>query len=163
MYILQTLFRVRNKKETIYCYSESERINAVEKLQPKPEITRFKGLGEISPDEFGNFIGDDIKLDPIMLDENKSIEELLNFYMGKNTPDRRAYNRQFKSRTGYNRLILEEFIDISENNEQSESITRVTGMYKDWFLDYASYVIWKERFLQLKMVLSLSKEGLCNR
>ena len=92
LYILQTpLFRVRNKKETIYCYSESERINAVEKLQPKPEITRFKGLGEISPDEFGNFIGDDIKLDPIMLDENKSIEELLNFYMGKNTPDRQSF------------------------------------------------------------------------
>ena len=92
MYILQTpLFRVRNKKETIYCYTESERINAIEKLQPKPEITRFKGLGEISPDEFVNFIGDDIKLDPIMLDENKSIEELLNFYMGKNTPDRQSF------------------------------------------------------------------------
>ena len=92
LYILQTpLFRVRNKKETIYCYSELERINAIEKLQPKPEITRFKGLGEISPDEFGHFIGDNIRLDPVMLDEDKSIEELLSFYMGKNTPDRQSF------------------------------------------------------------------------
>ena len=92
LFILQTpLFRVRNKKETIYCYSEIERIKAIEKLQPKPEITRFKGLGEISPDEFGHFIGDDIRLDPVMLDEDKSIEELLSFYMGKNTPDRQSF------------------------------------------------------------------------
>ncbi|GGZ90577.1 DNA topoisomerase IV subunit B [Algibacter mikhailovii] len=92
LYILQTpLFRVRNKKETIYCYSEDERKNAIEKLKPKPEITRFKGLGEISPDEFQHFIGDDIRLDPIMLDENMSIEELLAFYMGKNTPSRQEF------------------------------------------------------------------------
>ncbi|GAA3589264.1 DNA topoisomerase IV subunit B [Flavivirga amylovorans] len=92
LYILQTpLFRVRNKKETIYCYSEEERINAIEKLKPKPEITRFKGLGEISPDEFKHFIGDDIRLDPIMLDENMSVEELLSFYMGKNTPTRQEF------------------------------------------------------------------------
>ncbi|MEC3907415.1 DNA topoisomerase IV subunit B [Tamlana sp. 2201CG12-4] len=92
LYILQTpLFRVRNKKETIYCYSEEERINAIEKLKPKPEITRFKGLGEISPDEFKHFIGDDIRLDPIMLDDNMSIEELLAFYMGKNTPSRQEF------------------------------------------------------------------------
>lgn len=92
LYILQTpLFRVRNKKETIYCYSEGERIAAIEKLKPKPEITRFKGLGEISPDEFKHFIGDDIRLDPIMLDDNMSIEELLSFYMGKNTPSRQEF------------------------------------------------------------------------
>ncbi len=92
LYILQTpLFRVRNKKETIYCYSEQERINAIEKLKPKPEITRFKGLGEISPDEFKHFIGQDIRLDPVMLDKAMSIEALLSFYMGKNTPDRQTF------------------------------------------------------------------------
>lgn len=92
LYILQTpLFRVRNKKETIYCYSEQERIDAIEKLKPKPEITRFKGLGEISPDEFKHFIGNDIRLDPVMLDKAMSIEELLKFYMGKNTPDRQEF------------------------------------------------------------------------
>ena len=92
LYILQTpLFRVRNKKETIYCYSEEERRSAIEKLKPKPEITRFKGLGEISPDEFKHFIGDDIRLDPIMLDDNMSIEDLLSFYMGKNTPTRQEF------------------------------------------------------------------------
>ncbi|GGK15564.1 DNA topoisomerase (ATP-hydrolyzing) [Yeosuana aromativorans] len=92
LYILQTpLFRVRNKKETIYCYSEQERRDAIEKLKPKPEITRFKGLGEISPDEFKNFIGESIRLDPVMLDSQLSIEELLEFYMGKNTPDRQEF------------------------------------------------------------------------
>lgn len=92
LYILQTpLFRVRNKKETIYCYSEQERRDAIEKLKPKPEITRFKGLGEISPDEFKNFIGDNIRLDPVMLDREMPIEELLEFYMGKNTPDRQEF------------------------------------------------------------------------
>ncbi|MCV9930674.1 type IIA DNA topoisomerase subunit B [Flavobacterium sp. LS1R47] len=92
LYILQTpLFRVRNKKETIYCYSEDERKAAIEKLKPKPEITRFKGLGEISPDEFKNFIGETIRLDPIMMDKNTSIEQLLSFYMGKNTPDRQEF------------------------------------------------------------------------
>jgi topoisomerase IV subunit B len=92
LYILQTpLFRVRNKKNTIYCYSEQERRDAIEKLKPKPEITRFKGLGEISPDEFQHFIGQDIRLDPIMLDDNMSIEELLSFYMGKNTPNRQEF------------------------------------------------------------------------
>jgi topoisomerase-4 subunit B len=92
VYILQTpLFRVRNKKETIYCYSESERFEAINKLKPSPEITRFKGLGEISPNEFRYFIGDNIRLDPIMLDDDMSIEELLNFYMGKNTPDRQKF------------------------------------------------------------------------
>jgi topoisomerase-4 subunit B len=92
LYILQTpLFRVRNKKETIYCYSDEERRNAIEKLKPKPEITRFKGLGEISPDEFQHFIGEDMRLDPVMLDKDMSIEELLSFYMGKNTPSRQEF------------------------------------------------------------------------
>ena len=92
LYILQTpLFRVRNKKETIYCYSEQERIDAIEKLGQKPEITRFKGLGEISPDEFKYFIGEDIRLDPVMLDRAVGIDELLSFYMGKNTPKRQEF------------------------------------------------------------------------
>lgn len=92
LYILQTpLFRVRNKKKTIYCYSEEERISAIEELKPKPEITRFKGLGEISPDEFKNFIGENIRLEPVMLDKASSIEKLLEFYMGKNTPDRQEF------------------------------------------------------------------------
>jgi topoisomerase-4 subunit B len=92
LYILQTpLFRVRNKKTTYYCYSEQERRDAVKKLKGKPEITRFKGLGEISPDEFKNFIGDDIRLDPVMLDKSKSIDDFLKFYMGKNTPDRQEF------------------------------------------------------------------------
>jgi len=92
LYILQTpLFRVRNKKKTIYCYTEEERRDALEELKPKPEITRFKGLGEISPDEFQHFIGDNIRLDPVMLDDNMSIEDLLSFYMGKNTPDRQEF------------------------------------------------------------------------
>jgi len=92
LYILQTpLFRVRNKKETIYCYSDQERKDAILKLKPKPEITRFKGLGEISPNEFKYFIGDDIRLDPVMLDSDMTIESLLEFYMGKNTPDRQKF------------------------------------------------------------------------
>lgn len=92
LYILQTpLFRIRNRKETIYCYSEQERVDAIEKLKPKPEITRFKGLGEISPDEFKNFIGETIRLDPVMMDKATSIEQLLSFYMGKNTPDRQKF------------------------------------------------------------------------
>ena len=92
LFILQTpLFRVRNRKETLYCYSERERVEAIEKLGSKSEITRFKGLGEISPNEFKNFIGETMRLDPVMLDENHSIEEMLSFYMGKNTPDRQKF------------------------------------------------------------------------
>ncbi|MGB5226925.1 DNA topoisomerase IV subunit B [Eudoraea sp.] len=92
LYILQTpLFRVRNKRETYYCYSQDEKNEAITKLTGKPEITRFKGLGEISPDEFKHFIGDDIRLEPVMLDKALSIEELLKFYMGKNTPDRQKF------------------------------------------------------------------------
>ncbi len=92
LFILETpLFRVRNKKETIYCYSEEEKTQALEKLTGKPEITRFKGLGEISPNEFVHFIGDNIRLDPVMLDKEMSIEKMLEFYMGKNTPDRQKF------------------------------------------------------------------------
>ena len=92
LYILQTpLFRVRNKKETLYCYSEKERLKAMTKLGGQPEITRFKGLGEISPDEFKFFIGEDIRLDPVMLDRSVTSEELLGFYMGKNTQERQKF------------------------------------------------------------------------
>jgi topoisomerase-4 subunit B len=92
LYILQTpLFRVRNKKETRYCYTEEERLKALNELGANPEITRFKGLGEISPDEFKNFIGDDIRLEPVLADKSLSIDQLLTFYMGKNTPDRQQF------------------------------------------------------------------------
>ncbi len=108
LYILQTpLFRVRNKKETFYCYSDEERRNAINKLTGKPEITRFKGLGEISPDEFQHFIGEDIRLEPVMLDKAMSIENLLKFYMGKNTPDRQEFI--------INNLKVE--IDLIEENQ----------------------------------------------
>lgn len=90
--ILQTpLFRVRNKKKTFYCYTEQERVNAIKKLGSNPEITRFKGLGEISPGEFSNFIGPNIRLDPVLLKSSSSIKEMLTFYMGKNTPDRQVF------------------------------------------------------------------------
>ncbi|MCB0482297.1 MAG: type IIA DNA topoisomerase subunit B [Flavobacteriales bacterium] len=92
LYILDTpLFRVRNKKETIYCYSDEERVAAIEKLGNKPEITRFKGLGEISPDEFKDFIGDNIRLEPVIVGKDLGINPLLEFYMGKNTPDRQQF------------------------------------------------------------------------
>ncbi len=92
IYILETpLFRVRNKQKTIYCYSEEERLKALEELGKNPEITRFKGLGEISPDEFGGFIGENIRLEPIILKKDASIKQLLSFYMGKNTPDRQKF------------------------------------------------------------------------
>ncbi len=92
LYILDTpLFRVRDKKQTFYCYSEEEKKQAIKKLKGKPEMTRFKGLGEISPDEFIHFIGDDIRLDPVMLDKETSIDKMLEFYMGKNTPDRQKF------------------------------------------------------------------------
>jgi len=92
LYILETpLFRVRDKQQTIYCYSEQEKQDAKRALRGKPEITRFKGLGEISPDEFVHFIGKDIRLEPVMLDPAVSIEEMLSFYMGKNTPTRQKF------------------------------------------------------------------------
>ncbi|MEZ5015072.1 MAG: toprim domain-containing protein [Chitinophagales bacterium] len=92
LYILQTpLFRVRNKKETIYCYNETEKQNAMRKLGAKPEITRFKGLGEISPDEFSGFIGDDIRLEPVIVGKEQKIQSTLAYYMGKNTPERQQF------------------------------------------------------------------------
>lgn len=92
VFILETpLYRVRNKKKTNYCYSNEEKLKAILELGGRPEITRFKGLGEISPDEFGAFIGDDIRLEPIILREDTSIKQLLTFYMGKNTPDRQVF------------------------------------------------------------------------
>ncbi len=92
LYILQTpLFRVRDKKQTFYCYSDQEKLNAMNQLSGKAEITRFKGLGEISPDEFKFFIGEDIRLDPLMLDKSTTTEDLLQFYMGKNTQDRQKF------------------------------------------------------------------------
>jgi topoisomerase-4 subunit B len=92
LYILETpLYRVRNKKETIYCYSEEERVNALEKIGKNPEVTRFKGLGEISPNEFKHFIGKDMRLEPVIIGKKMSIEDMLAFYMGKNTPERQEF------------------------------------------------------------------------
>lgn len=101
VYILQTpLFRVRNKKKTIYCYSEEERVNAIRELSPNPEITRFKGLGEISPDEFKYFIGKDMRLEQVTLRKTDLVKELLEFYMGKNTMERQNFI--------INNLVIEE-------------------------------------------------------
>ena len=92
LYVLQTpLFRVRNKKVTFYCYSDQERQEAIQKCGPKPEITRFKGLGEISPDEFKNFIGPEIRLEPVIIGKDSHLKEMLEFFMGKNTPDRQEF------------------------------------------------------------------------
>ena len=92
LFILQTpLFRVRNKQKTIYCYSEEEKRSAIEKLGSNPEITRFKGLGEISPDEFKYFIGAKMRLDPVILTKDSAVQEVLTFYMGKNTPERQSF------------------------------------------------------------------------
>ncbi len=111
LYILETpLFRVRNKKETIYCYSESEKIAAIQKLGNKPEITRFKGLGEISPDEFKGFIGDDIKLTPVSLQKDTHIKQLLTFYMGKNTSERQKF--------------IVENLKVEQNNEDNSSLKK---------------------------------------
>lgn len=110
LYILQTpLFRVRNKKETRYCYSEEERQSALKALGPKPEITRFKGLGEISPDEFKHFIGKDIRLEPVMIEDDTNLAEILSFYMGKNTPDRQSFIIE--------NLVVEQ--DVVEEDEQA--------------------------------------------
>jgi topoisomerase-4 subunit B len=92
VYILETpLFRVRNKQETIYCYDEKGKQEAIKKLGSKPEITRFKGLGEISPDEFGKFIGSDIRQQPVILEQGDHIQQLLEYYMGKNTQERQEF------------------------------------------------------------------------
>jgi topoisomerase-4 subunit B len=92
VYVLETpLFRVRNKQETIYCYDESEKQAAIKKLGNKPEITRFKGLGEISPDEFARFIGEDMRKQPVLVMPETHIQQLLEYYMGKNTPQRQDF------------------------------------------------------------------------
>jgi len=92
IFILETpLFRVRNKKENIYCYSEEERVAAIRALGPDPEITRFKGLGEISPDEFVHFIGPDMRLEQVTLHKTDQVQKLLAYYMGKNTPERQNF------------------------------------------------------------------------
>ncbi len=92
LYVLETpLFRVRDKSKTIYCYSEQEKESAINELKGKPEITRFKGLGEISPNEFKHFIGKDIRLDPVVIGSDTAVQNLLEFYMGKNTPERQQF------------------------------------------------------------------------
>jgi topoisomerase-4 subunit B len=115
LFVLQTpLFRVRNKKTTLYCYDDTEREAAIKTLGRNPEITRFKGLGEISPDEFKHFIGDDIRLDPVKIDANESLKEMLKFFMGKNTPIRQEYiirNLRFEHD------ILEEEEEDQENGK----------------------------------------------
>ncbi len=114
LYILQTpLFRVRNKKETRYCYSEEERVNALNELGKNPEITRFKGLGEISPDEFKHFIGKDIRLEPVVLGKDSTIDNLLEFYMGKNTPDRQQFILE-------NLVVEDQDIDKKESLAEAE-------------------------------------------
>ncbi|WP_339756351.1 DNA topoisomerase IV subunit B [Algoriphagus aquimarinus] len=120
LFILETpLFRVRNKKETIYCYSDEERQRAIHKLGNKPEITRFKGLGEISPEEFGGFIGEDIRLEPIILNKETKIVDLLTFYMGKNTPTRQQFI--IKNLKIEKDLALEDPKKVEEVDEETEA------------------------------------------
>jgi topoisomerase-4 subunit B len=112
LYILETpLFRVRDKKKTFYCYTPTEKKEAIDALRGKAEITRFKGLGEISPSEFGEFIGDDIRLEPVIMNENTKIIDVLTYYMGKNTPARQEFiidNLKIESNE------IEEVIDLKE-------------------------------------------------
>lgn len=118
--ILQTpLFRVRNKKETIYCYSDEERQRAIHKLGNKPEITRFKGLGEISPDEFGLFIGENIRLDPVILSKEHGIKGVLEYYMGKNTPDRQQHIIR-NLRVEVDVIEEEQTVSVSEDQIEAE-------------------------------------------
>tara|TARA_B110000902_G_scaffold62963_1_gene74596 strand:- start:15902 stop:17797 length:1896 start_codon:yes stop_codon:yes gene_type:complete len=113
VYILETpLFRVRNKKTTHYCYTDQERFNAIKELGKSAEITRFKGLGEISPDEFGAFIGEDIRLEPVLLSEDSSIPKILEYYMGKNTPDRQEF------------IISNLRLEIDETSDEEEAELR---------------------------------------
>ena len=118
LFVLQTpLFRVRNKKSTLYCYDDTEREAAIKTLGKNPEITRFKGLGEISPDEFKHFISEDIRLDPVKIDAHESIKEMLKFFMGKNTPERQEYiirNLRFELD------LVEEDADKSEDETEKK-------------------------------------------
>ncbi len=123
LYILQTpLFRVRNKKETRYCYSELERVKALNELGKNPEITRFKGLGEISPDEFKHFIGKDIRLEPVVLGKDQTIEQILEFYMGKNTPTRQTFILQ--------NLVVED-PDLDKKEVLAEEVSLNSDDYED--------------------------------
>jgi topoisomerase-4 subunit B len=133
VYVLQTpLFRVRNKKKTIYCYSETERREAMAELGKNPEITRFKGLGEISPDEFQYFIGADIRLEPVLLSKEASINSILSYYMGKNTPERQEFI--------INNLRVEESLveDDSVEDELSSEIEKTDDSVDTQELEKAS-------------------------
>ncbi len=119
LYILDTpLFRVRDKQQTFYCYSEAEKQAAIKKLRGKPEITRFKGLGEISPNEFGGFIGEDIRLEPVFLPEDTNLDHVLDYYMGKNTPERQEFiieNLRFE-------------IDVVEETNETAAVEEAVGV-----------------------------------
>jgi topoisomerase-4 subunit B len=118
LYILETpLFRVRDKKQTFYCYSQQEKRDAINKLRGKPEVTRFKGLGEISPNEFEDFIGDNIHLEPVFLMEHTRIEDILSYYMGKNTPQRQEFIID-NLKVDLNELIEEEVFDLEKEEEK---------------------------------------------
>jgi len=130
LYILNTpLFRVRDKSKTFYCYDEKEKQQAISKLRGKPEITRFKGLGEISPSEFGGFIGEDIRLDQVLLQEQTSIEDILGYYMGKNTPQRQKFiidNLKYEIDEINTELGVVDLKD--ESNEQTPKISTAAIM-----------------------------------
>ncbi|MEY3424928.1 MAG: hypothetical protein RL265_282 [Bacteroidota bacterium] len=116
VYVLQTpLFRVRNKKKTIYCYSEDERRSAMLELGKNPEITRFKGLGEISPDEFKHFIGADIRLEPVFLSKDATIDSILSYYMGKNTPERQDFIID-------NLRVEKDIVEVLEEKEDTDNL-----------------------------------------
>lgn len=124
VYVLQTpLFRVRNKKKTIYCYSEDERRKAIEELGKNPEITRFKGLGEISPDEFKFFIGEDIRLEPVILSKESSIDSILSYFMGKNTPERQDF---IIDNLRIEKDLAEELEKAKKEAEASEEINKAS-------------------------------------
>ena len=115
LFILETpLFRVRNKQKTIYCYSEEEKQNAINELRGKPEITRFKGLGEISPSEFKDFINENIKLEPVIMNNDTDIQVLLDYYMGKNTPKRQTFI--------IDNLKVEKDLEPSDNKKNAEQL-----------------------------------------
>ena len=115
LFILETpLFRVRNKQKTFYCYSQQEKQNAINELRGKPEITRFKGLGEISPSEFKDFINENIKLEPVIMNKETDIQKLLDYYMGKNTPTRQTFI--------IDNLKVEKDIELSTEEEKAENL-----------------------------------------
>ena len=120
LYILDTpLFRVRDKKTTYYCYTDSEKQAAIRKLKGKAEITRFKGLGEISPDEFQDFIGEGIRLQPVIMTDDMNIDHILDYYMGKNTPDRQEFIVENL------RVDLDEIEDAIEIAEAMENVSEM--------------------------------------